>query len=76
MTRSLIPFAAWLAISATLGVAQQRRYPPDAIVNVTAAPYLAVPDDGKDDTAALQQAISDHVDSGTSPSTPAAVIPA
>ena len=44
--------------------AQSRVYPADAVVNVTLAPYLAIPNDGLDDTAALQQAINDQVDTG------------
>jgi len=35
--------------------------PADAgLVDVTKAPYDAVPDDGRDDTAAIQQALDDH----------------
>ena len=39
-------------------------FPPDAVVNVTLAPYDARPDDGVDDTAAIQRAITDNVDTG------------
>lgn len=42
----------------------ERVYPPDAVVNVTLPPYNARPDDGKDDTKALQKAISDNVGTG------------
>ncbi|MFK8028965.1 MAG: glycosyl hydrolase family 28-related protein [Gammaproteobacteria bacterium] len=38
-------------------------FPPGAnVVDVTATPYLAVPDDGQDDTQALSQALADHPD--------------
>ncbi len=38
-------------------------FPPDAVVDLTQPPYNAVPDDGLDDSAAIQQAITDHVGS-------------
>ncbi len=47
-------------------VAQDKLFPADAVVNVTLPPYNAVPDDGKDDTAAIQKAIADNVDTGRS----------
>ena len=38
------------------------RFPKDSgIVEVTKSPYLAIPDDGKDDTLAIQKALADHV---------------
>lgn len=38
------------------------RFPEDAgIVYVTKGPYFAIPDDGKDDTLAIQQALADHI---------------
>lgn len=36
-------------------------FPAGAVIDITQAPYHVVPDDGIDDTAAIQQAISDHV---------------
>jgi len=36
----------------------------DTVVNVTLPPYGAKPDDGIDDTAAIQKAITDNVDTG------------
>lgn len=45
--------------------APTREWPADAgLVDVTAEPYLATPDDDSDDTQAIQQAISDHVGTG------------
>lgn len=44
--------------------AQDRLYPPDAVVNVALPPYGATPDDSSDDTAALQKAISENVGTG------------
>lgn len=41
-----------------------KTFPADAVINVTLPPYNARPDDGKDDTPALQRAISDQVDTG------------
>lgn len=36
-------------------------FPVDSgVIDVTAAPYGAVPDDGQDDTVAIQQALADH----------------
>lgn len=39
-------------------------FPPDAVVDVTHAPYAARPDDEGDDTAAIQRAITENVDTG------------
>ncbi len=45
--------------------AEARAWPADAgLIDVTAEPYLAAADGTTDDTAALQQAISDHVGTG------------
>jgi hypothetical protein len=44
--------------------AQDRVFPADAVVNVTRPPYGATPDDGTDDTAALQRAISENAGTG------------
>jgi len=44
--------------------ASDRMYPPDAVVNVSLPPYEAIPDDGQDDTASIQRAITENVDSG------------
>lgn len=44
--------------------AQDRHFPPDAVVNVTLPPYGAIRDDGYDDTEVLQRAITDNVAGG------------
>ncbi len=53
--------------------AAERLFPPDAVVNVTQAPYGAIPDDGQDDTAAIQRAITANVGTGRSLYFPAGV---
>jgi hypothetical protein len=44
--------------------AQDKLFPPDAVINVALPPYVTRPDDGNDDTAAIQRAVSDHVGTG------------
>ncbi len=39
-------------------------FPADAIINVCLPPYNAKPDDGIDDTVAIQKAITENVDTG------------
>ncbi|CAM2876889.1 glycoside hydrolase family 55 protein [Rariglobus hedericola] len=39
-------------------------FPADAVVDVTKPPYAVKPDDGVDDTEAIQRAITDNVDTG------------
>lgn len=41
--------------------APERLFPPDSVIDVTRPPYEARPDDGRDDTAALQRVITEHV---------------
>jgi len=41
-----------------------RVFPPDAVVDVSLPPYNAKPDDGVDDTAAIQHAITDNIGTG------------
>ena len=48
-------------------------FPADAVVDVTRPPYGAKPDDGVDDTAAIQRAITDLVDTGRTLYLPAGV---
>jgi len=48
-------------------------FPPDAVINVTLPPFNAKPNDGRDDTKAIQQAITDHVDTGRTIYLPAGV---
>jgi hypothetical protein len=50
-----------------------RIFPADAVVNVTLPPYGARPDDGLDDTAAIQRAISANVGTGRTLYFPAGV---
>lgn len=50
-----------------------RIFPADAVVNVTMPPYGAKPDDGLDDTAAIQRAISANVGTGRTLYFPAGV---
>ena len=49
---------------AAAGLAQEKRYPADAVVDVSKPPYEAIPSDDQDDTAALQKAITDNVGTG------------
>jgi endoglucanase len=41
-----------------------KRFPADAVMDITKPPYGAWPDDGVDDTAAIQRAITDCTDTG------------
>jgi hypothetical protein len=52
-----------LAMVGTSGEAAERIvFPADAgVVDVTARPYGAIPDDGRDDAPAIQRALNDHV---------------
>lgn len=56
-------FSTSIATAQHMG-APEKRFPADAVIDLSQPPYEAKPSDGKDDTAALQRAISDHVDSG------------
>lgn len=51
-----------LAISSVPALSAERIwFPADSgVVDVTQPPYSATPDDGEDDTAAIQQALNDH----------------
>ncbi len=44
--------------------ASAKVFPADAVLDITAPPYDARPDDGADDTAAIQRAITDALDTG------------
>jgi len=64
---SLLGSLAVLSLGMTLDIrAEEKRFPKDAVVDVTQAPYGAMPDDGVDDTEALQRAISEQVGTGRS----------
>ncbi len=56
--------ALFLRASGLIPVPVEKVFPPGAVINVTEAPYRAVPDDGQDDTAALQRAITENLESG------------
>ncbi len=49
---------------AVLPASTNKVFPADAVINVTLPPYEARPDDGGDDTVAIQRAVTDHVDTG------------
>jgi len=57
-----------LALLALVGIsvvhAQEKRFPPDAVINVTLPPYNVRPDQDVDNTAAIQQAITDNLGTG------------
>ncbi len=44
--------------------AGERIFPADAVVDLTRVSNPAIPDDGRDDTAAIQRAVSEHAGSG------------
>lgn len=58
MRKLLIPI-----LIASAAFAQDKVFPPDAVVNVVTA-YGAKPDDGVDDTVAIQKAITENVGTG------------
>lgn len=67
---------AWLGLIAGFGWAlspldaaaqsPKRIFPPEVVIDLTASPYCAVPNDGQDDSLAIQRAVSAHVDTGAS----------
>ena len=59
LTSAQTPAASLIAVSSGSVPSGDKRFPADAVINV--AQYGAIPDDGKDDTAALQKAISANV---------------
>jgi hypothetical protein len=60
----MMPRASILLALCALLPAADLHFPAGSVIDLTAPPYSAVPDDGRDDTAALQRAISDHVGTG------------
>ncbi|HCE46861.1 MAG TPA: hypothetical protein DET40_25215 [Lentisphaeria bacterium] len=61
---ALVFLLAFAFYSAKAQTAQDKIFPADAVVNVTLPPYGAKPDDGIDDTAAIQKAVTENVDTG------------
>jgi hypothetical protein len=63
--RTVIPAFAFCGFSLSAFASEVRKiFPPDAVINVTLPPYGAEPNDNEDDTAAIQRAITDNVDTG------------
>ncbi|MGN0844691.1 MAG: glycosyl hydrolase family 28-related protein [Kiritimatiellia bacterium] len=60
-----IPIFLLFAVPFPSHAMPERIFPENAVVDVTKAPYFAVPNDGKDDSPIIQQAISDVVGTGT-----------
>lgn len=59
-----LPIGLLILIAGSLAAQEDVRFPADAVVDVSLPPYAARPDDGIDDTVALQRAISDNVETG------------
>ena len=55
---------AILAGAVSAWVSAAAGYPADAVLDVTRPPYAVVPDDGQDDAAAIQRAVSENLDRG------------
>ena len=62
MLKKIVPGVLAFVIPAAC--AEAKTFPADAVMDITKAPYEARPDDGVDDTAAIQRAITDCVDTG------------
>lgn len=69
-----INFSSDVGVTVSPKVAQVQNTPPpepidfpsdSGVVDVTAAPYLATPSDGEDDTSAIQSALDDHPSGNT-----------
>ena len=61
---SVFAVCAAAAAPARAPDAPHRSFPEGTVIDVTKPPYNVTPDDGEDDTAAVQRAISDHVSTG------------
>lgn len=70
---SLLLLTVLLTSRAGAEVFPDKLFPPDAVVNITLPPYNAKPDDNLDDTKAIQQAITDNVNTGRTLYFPAGV---
>lgn len=66
MVRCLVKLLVIVVLFSGTLAADGIRFPEDAgVIDVTAEPYGAVPDDGQDDTAAIQQALNDYTSGNT-----------
>ncbi|MDA3923343.1 MAG: glycosyl hydrolase family 28-related protein [Kiritimatiellae bacterium] len=59
-----IIIAICTAVLIETAVAENKIFPADAVINVTLPPYSAKPDDGVDDTSAIQKPISENIENG------------
>jgi hypothetical protein len=64
MVHPIITTVAVLAAAASAASGATKVFPADAVIDITAPPFSAKPDDGQDDTTAIQRAITATVDTG------------
>jgi len=63
-TRTLRLLGLLILAGFSIGRAQDRHFPPDAVVNVTLPPYHVRPGNDVDNTAEIQRAITENVGTG------------